>query len=365
MKSSNWLSWQDLKRIKFIDMRNKIRFGILVLLLVMLSGVTAFGQVFENYRFDTGTTTSWYATTSQLIGSGVDDGVSDVVDIGFTFYYDGVSYTQFSVNSNGILRLGSTVVGTNYSSPLGSNLSLNNPKIVGVGKDMSTGAGGYVRTGLVGTQNNLIRVVEFLLHTTSNSSGTNYIQFQMLLFQGSNEIRIVYGTDSSYQSVPSGYQVGMVNADGSKIWYVDPGLHEATYVTSAWTTTYSVFPGSGRYYSFIPDPLKTIAAPANLPYTCDFENTTENGKWAFGNAVDGWFIGSATNNGGSKSLYVSNDNGTTNAYNSGAQFIYAIRALNVQATGSYKVSYNWKCQVKEKNERFIPFHMMKNPEYKQ
>lgn len=339
------MKFKDLKRIKFIDMRNKIRFGILVLLLVMLSCITAFGQVFENYRFDTGTTTSWYATTEQLIGPGVDDGVSAVTDIGFTFYYDGVPYTQFSVNSNGNLKLGSEVIiSGGYSTPLGDNSTVNVPKIVGVGRDCSTGVAGYVKTGTTGNYNNKIRTVDFLLHKTYSTTGTDYIQFQILLFQGSNEIRIVYATNESYQNAPSSYQIGLVNADGSKIWSVNPSLHEATYVTSAWANTYGVFPGSGRYYSFIPDPLKTIGAAANLPYTCDFENTTENGKWAFGNAVDGWFIGSATNNGGSKSLYVSNDNGTTNAYNSAAQFIYAIRALNVQATGSYKVSYNWKCQ---------------------
>ena len=311
---------------------------------VALSSVTAVGQILENYRFETGTTNTWYSADTELIAAGKDDAVSAVTDIGFTFYYDGVAYTQFSVNSNGILRLGSTLVGTNYNNHFGSNLSVNNPKIVGVGRDMSTGAAGYVKTGSVGTQNNLIRVVEYLLNTSSSSSGTNYFQFQIQLYQGSNEIRIVYGTNSDYQSVPSSYQIGLVNADGNKIWVVSPNLHVADYATSAVSDSYSVHPGAGRYYSFAPDPLKTIGAAANLPYACNFENTTENGNWAFGNAVDGWAIGSSTNNGGSNSLYVSNDGGTTNAYNSGAQYIYAIRALNIQATGSYKVSYNWKCQ---------------------
>ena len=327
-------------------MRRKIRFGILLMMAVALSSVTALGQILENYRFDTGTTSSWYSATDQLIGSGVDDGVSAVTDIGFTFYYDGVAYTQFSVNSNGTLKLGSEVITSGgYSSPLGStNYNKNIPKIVGVGRDCSTGEAGYVKTGTTGNYNNKIRTVDFLLHKTASSSGTEYVQFQILLFQGSNEIRIVYATNESYQNAPGSYQIGLVNADGSKIWSVNPSLHEASYLTSSTTTTYSVFPGTGRYYSFIPDPLKTIGAAANLPYTCDFENTTENGKWAFGNAVDGWFIGSATNNGGSNSLYVSNDGGTTNAYNSALQYVYAIRALNIQETGSYKVSYNWKCQ---------------------
>ena len=136
---------------------------------VALSSATAEGQILENYRFETGTTNTWYSADTELIAAGKDDAVSAVTDIGFTFYYDGVAYTQFSVNSNGILRLGSTLVGTNYNNHFGSNLSVNNPKIVGVGRDMSTGAAGYVKTGSVGTQNNLIRVVEYLLNTSSSS----------------------------------------------------------------------------------------------------------------------------------------------------------------------------------------------------
>lgn len=67
----------------------------------------------------------------------------------------------------------------------------------------------------------------------------------------------------------------------------------------------------------------TLALPANLPYSCDFENTTENMEWDFinGTQANQWFIGNATSNpdvnntvGGANALFISNDNGLSWAY---------------------------------------------------
>ena len=62
--------------------------------------------------------------------------------------------------------------------------------------------------------------------------------------------------------------------------------------------------------------FQTSENTARLPYICDFEDTVENNRWTFvnGTYTNIWYIGNATNNGGSNSLYVSNDNGATNAY---------------------------------------------------
>src|SRR5204862_2954985 len=48
--------------------------------------------------------------TTQLIGPDLDNAVSTVVPTGFEFWFAGVRPTSFSVNSNGLLRLGATVV---------------------------------------------------------------------------------------------------------------------------------------------------------------------------------------------------------------------------------------------------------------
>lgn len=58
------------------------------------------------------------AGTTQLVGPDVDDSASALANIGFDFWYDGVHATQFSVNANGLARLGPTVIDSAFSNGL-------------------------------------------------------------------------------------------------------------------------------------------------------------------------------------------------------------------------------------------------------
>ncbi|MFM8433694.1 MAG: hypothetical protein ACKOA1_12930, partial [Bacteroidota bacterium] len=64
------------------------------------SFTTATGTVLETVTSPTGT----------LLSSGQEDAASAVTNIGFTFNFAGVDYTQFSVSSNGLMGLGSTAI---------------------------------------------------------------------------------------------------------------------------------------------------------------------------------------------------------------------------------------------------------------
>ena len=260
---------------------------------IVLTAGTDLNMGLDAYRFSTGTSGTTYSPTwSELIGAAKDDEVSSVTNIGFDFTYDGVTYTQFSANSNGRMRLGSTVIGTTYSNPFTSgNYSGNTPAIVGVGKDCSTGAAGYVKTGLSGSSGSYIRVIEFLLNYDSGTSSTNYIKFQIQLFQATGEVRIVYCSD--YTSTPSSYQIGIGNASYNKFWYVNPSNHTATYSTTYTSTTYSVHPGAGRYYSFVP-----AATPPTYAWTYTGTAGTANGNvYTVSPTQSSTYTVSATSNG--------------------------------------------------------------------
>ena len=90
------------------------------------------------------------------------------------------------------------------------------------------------------------------------------------------------------------------------------------------------------------------AAPASLPYSCDFEAAGSNG-WDF--ICDGqtnyWIVGSATHNGGSQSLYVTND-GTSNSYatspTSATSHSFASRVVDITDAGSYLCTYDWRSE---------------------
>ncbi|MCQ2259905.1 MAG: fibronectin type III domain-containing protein [Bacteroidales bacterium] len=97
------------------------------------------------------------------------------------------------------------------------------------------------------------------------------------------------------------------------------------------------------------------ASPAGLPFICDFEEDGVNG-WDLinGSQSNKWYVGSAVNNGGSRSLYITNDNGTSNGYNtSSTSYTYATRAIYLDAAGEYAFSYDWRNQGESSNYDYI------------
>ena len=88
--------------------------------------------------------------------------------------------------------------------------------------------------------------------------------------------------------------------------------------------------------------------PATLPYSCGFEDATENANWTIenGTTTNKFYIGSVAgaNDGGTNSLYISDGaNGATYNYstnNSG--YAYAYREFTVTTAGAYAFSFDWK-----------------------
>lgn len=83
-------------------------------------------------------------------------------------------------------------------------------------------------------------------------------------------------------------------------------------------------------------------------YHCDFEDPTELTNWQLNSGKQGptlankWFVGSATNNGGSMSLYVSSDPaGATTDYVNKGLTVTAYRTLTLPA-GKYELSFDWQ-----------------------
>ena len=102
------------------------------------------------------------------------------------------------------------------------------------------------------------------------------------------------------------------------------------------------------------DNPRTVNATGNATYTAEFASTPlvystgfESGQdvdWEFNNAANNkWYIGSGAYQSGSKGLYISNNNGTSNTYYVSTNYYsFAYRTLNFEA-GNYTVEFNWKC----------------------
>ncbi|MCR5861100.1 gliding motility-associated C-terminal domain-containing protein [Flavobacterium sp. J372] len=104
---------------------------------------------------------------------------------------------------------------------------------------------------------------------------------------------------------------------------------------------------NGKSLWFGPVMFMTPQIPATLNYSEGFEGTTSSFSFVNGNFVNKWAVGSATANGGTKSLYISNNNGTDNAYTTTTTTttVFAYRDFTIPATlphNEIDVSFDWK-----------------------
>ncbi len=83
-----------------------------------------------------------------------------------------------------------------------------------------------------------------------------------------------------------------------------------------------------------------LTVDATHPYSQDFETSND---WGFenGSLTNNWCWGSAVNNGGEKSMYVSKDGGTTYEYAHGNTVVYASKLFSF-AQGTYTFVFDWK-----------------------
>ncbi|SFI76151.1 choice-of-anchor J domain-containing protein [Myroides guanonis] len=97
------------------------------------------------------------------------------------------------------------------------------------------------------------------------------------------------------------------------------------------------------YYAFENNESINVAAAGSSLFSDDFEGATTN--WTFINSVqNGWFIGTATKNGGTKSMYVSDDKGISNSYSLTTSVSFAVsKAISIPvSTSDVSLTYDWK-----------------------
>ena len=233
----------------------------------------------DKYTFSTGTDGSKWrtltnnATTLTSANAEGDNVATEVNDIGFIFTFGTGNYTQFSANSDGNLRLGSTVTTTyNYTSPFSSsNASVNAPKINFFGCDgflPSAQNGGYIKKEVFGSAPNRVCVVEFSTNTYSQYSSNYNFKWQVQLYEGTGQVLIVYPSTVPTTPPSVACQHGLCTG-GDDIILVDAN-HTATHYTSGQSSTIAAnsWPGANRWYSFTP-PTPQQPSPVNYVWRAD------------------------------------------------------------------------------------------------
>jgi hypothetical protein len=195
-----------------------------------------------------------------LIFSSSDDVASPLTDIGFSFELNGIIYTKFSVNSNGLMRLGNTVVSTNGINQL--TLNSDFPKIASYWDDLSTGVNGIVSCKVTGTAPARKLIVEWMLTVPKNNAGAAGARFQTWLLEGSNVVQFVYGSGISANG--AGYSVGMAAAVNDFL-----SINTSTNISSAASETINTIAmTAGKSYRLQPPAsvpgCATSFSPSNL-----------------------------------------------------------------------------------------------------
>jgi len=262
-------------------------FPIILLLSLFLLPQNTFAQLSSNYSFTAVTNASLTdmssGTTDILIPTTVGgDFASTVQNIGFNFTFMGTSYSQFSVNTNGLLRLGSVAVSTAFTNDLLS--TINMPQIAPFWDDHNQALGitkSHMKvTGAPGSQVLTVEWKDYVIKFNSVST-TELSTFQARLYEATGVIEFVYGsmviaTGSGTVNASIGFSVANAN---DKVVSVT-GLAPATVTTLTASVNnslvnsavvgpiadlHSTVNGSRVMYSFTPP--APVSAPTALNST--------------------------------------------------------------------------------------------------
>ncbi len=183
---------------------------------------------------------------------------SAVTPIGFNFVYQGKSYSDFSVNAAGLLKLGSVVV-TNESSNSAISVT-NTPKIYAwwdATYTTSVAGGGGVTYALTGAAPNRVLTVQWKVAYTSNAA-TGF-SYQIKLYETSNNIEFLYGN-----TVPTGTMsasAGLGNLGARE--YISVYTFNHILSSKIEFSTNNFFPGAGAGRQYLFSPSFPSASPLN------------------------------------------------------------------------------------------------------
>jgi gliding motility-associated-like protein len=206
-------------------------------------------QTVASYAFTqaAGTYTAIAGTT--VLAAGADDDESALTNIGFTFTYHCVNYTQFSASANGYITLGS--VPSSISTPLSSEIN----SIAFAARDGKTN--GAVTYLLSGTAPNRVLTIQYPNWYVYYSGTTETLSAQIKLYETTNVIKIIYGpsahtTAYTPQAGLSGAAVTDYNIRTTTTNWSASTAATSNTATMTWSST--VFPANGLTYTWTPSP---------------------------------------------------------------------------------------------------------------
>lgn len=208
--------------------------------------------------------------TTQLVAASSDDTASAVTNIGFDYWFDGVRYTQFSVNANGLMRFGSTVVNNGASGRTNDfATTTDNPKVSAYWDDLCTSSTGKVHYKVIGSPGSRRLIVEWqnmVTFGTSCTTGLTIGTFQVWVDESSSPttpgaVHFAYGNLGANSSLNGGYSAG-IGSSSTSFASITTATDTVSYATSANAQINTIT--APKSYLFTPN---VPNAPSGLNFT--------------------------------------------------------------------------------------------------
>jgi hypothetical protein len=248
------------------------------LLPVLLLPLAAQAQFYApaNVTTTAGTYTDLGTTGTAIATANTDDANSVATPIGFTFTYNGTAFTDFVLNTNGFVKLG-TVAPTGAQYTDGAQSIINGPidgadtnLVLPFNQDLGPGSAGGTeyRVLTTGTAPNRVCTIQWknVADKPRTTFGTQYanFSFQAKLYETSNQIDFVYGPATAGALSADVAKLCVVGVKGSSAtasvlaMKTSTALWSATtfltgpYTGNAHNVRSTVLPDVGRTYRFSP-----------------------------------------------------------------------------------------------------------------
>lgn len=185
------------------------------------------------------------ATTTTITG---DDGVQNLIPLGFTFNYLGTNYTTIDACSNGWISFGAA--GSNqWANSSMYNNSIPNLTVAAWWDDLNVGTGAVLYQ-LQGTPGSQTFTIQWTNVNSYNGVTTNFLNFQIILYEGTNVIEFRYGTNTLPTAmVNESASIGLENGTGGAGGFLD-AVTGSSFVGQGFLDPISKWPT--RFFRFTP-----------------------------------------------------------------------------------------------------------------
>lgn len=248
-----------------------------LILWFMLCCTSSMSAVAATYQFVGPTTPgTWVdiSATGTLLPALGDDATSAAVNIGFTFYYGGVAYTQLQIGSNGWIFLGTTGATTTFNNTTVATAGVTNA-MMPFWDDLYPPGGGSVRYQTLGVAPNRSFVISYLgiPHYQNTAAAGNTYTFQVVLYENG---RFQY----NYQTTPDQGVSATIGYEISTSDLVQFSFNTASAPNNS-TITWYISPSlvNLKTVAVVSDPVNNVTNPKNIPgavdqYTINVSNTS-------------------------------------------------------------------------------------------